>query len=67
MATVIYEDFSYGEVPDNQVDMLVKHHQIIGYNRFGLWVATTGPGALHGVLPPLEKLKKDSTHSHRSP
>ena len=64
MATVIYQDFSYGEVPDNQVDLLVKHHQIIGFKRFGLWVATTGPGAVHGVLPSVEKPKKDSAPSH---
>ncbi len=67
MATVIYEDFSYGEVPDNQVDVLVKHHQIIGYKRFGLWVATTGPGAIHGVLPPLETMRKDPSSSLRRP
>lgn len=67
MATVIYQDFSYGEVPDNEVDVLVKHHQIIGFKRFGLWVATTGPGAVHGVLPPPERSKKDPTPPHRRP
>lgn len=40
MAIVIYVDRSYGEVSDEEVEVLILRKKIIGFKRAGLWVAS---------------------------